>query len=144
MENSGQCPRMDWDARDLANAFKKFREHAEFMLGGPLEKKSEEAKCNYLMLWMGEKGREIFSTWELTQDQKKDLNSYFEGFEKYCKPKSNTIYSRFLLRSRIQKDSEPFDEYVTELKLLIKDCDYPVGIQEELIRDHIVFGIKSN
>ena len=67
----------------------------EFMFGGPLEKKSEEAKCYYLMLWMGEKGREIFCTWKLSKDQRKDLNSYFERFEKYCKPKSNTIYANY-------------------------------------------------
>jgi hypothetical protein len=42
--DSATNPRMDWEARDLPTAFKKFKEHCDFMFGGPLEKKTEEAK----------------------------------------------------------------------------------------------------
>jgi hypothetical protein len=72
---------MDWEARDLPTAFKKFKEHCDFMFGGPLEKKTEEAQCNYLMLWVGKKGRQIFSTWTVTDDQRKLLQTYYQGFE---------------------------------------------------------------
>ena len=141
--NTGTSPRMDWDSRDLACAFKRFKEHTEFMFGGPLEKKSEEAKCNYFMLWIGEKGREIFSTWDVSVEDRKRLQTYYDGFEAYCKPKTNTAYNRFLFKSGTKGDSETFDQFVTELKLLVKDCQYPLDIQDELIRDHIVFGLQS-
>lgn len=141
---SGQNPCMNWDSPDLPTAFKKFREHAEFMFNGPLEKKSEEAKCNYLMIWAGEKGREIFSTWSVTADEKKLLKTYWENFETYCKPKSNTIYCRYKLRSRVQKENEPFEAFVTDLKILIKDCAYPAEINDDIVRDHIVFGVNSS
>ena len=62
---TGHNPRMDWDARDLAGTFNTFREHAEFMFGGLLERKSEESKYKYFMLWIGEKGKETFSTWRV-------------------------------------------------------------------------------
>jgi hypothetical protein len=86
-------PRMDWETRDLPNAFKKFKEHCDFMFGGPLEKKTEEARCNYLMLWVVEKGRQLFSTWTVTADQRKLLQTYYKGFETYmyCAPKVNHI-----------------------------------------------------
>ncbi|XP_052820412.1 uncharacterized protein K02A2.6-like [Mya arenaria] len=135
---------MDWESKDLPSAFRKFKEHANFMFGGPLNKKSEEAQCNYLMLWVGEKGRQIFSTWNLSDDDNKTLKNYYDGFESYCAPKSNHIFSRYKFKSRAQEDGEPFESFVTQLKILIKDCGYPVGIQDEMIRDHIVFGIKSN
>ena len=61
-EHTAKFPRMDWDAKDLPLAFKSFKEHCNFMFGGPLKAKSEEEKCNYLMLWTGEKGRNIYST----------------------------------------------------------------------------------
>lgn len=142
--NSGQNPRMDWAARDLATAFKRFKEHSEFMFGGPLDKKSEEVKCNYLMLWIGEKGREIFSTWDVSDADKKKLKTYMDGFEAYCKPKTNLIYNRYMYKSRTQNEGESFEEFVTELRLLIKDCAYPADMQDDQIRDHIVFGIRSN
>ena len=137
-------PRMDWEARDLPNAFKKFKEHCDFMFGGPLEKKTEEAKCNYLMLWVGEKGRQIFSTWTLTADERKQLQTYYTHFEQYCAPKVNHIYSRYKFKSCTQAEGQTFEEFVTELKLLIKDCGYADDIQNEMIRDHIVFGVRSH
>ena len=53
-EHNSKYPRMDWDAKDLPLAFKSFKEHCNFMFGGPLKSKSEEEKCNYVMLWAGE------------------------------------------------------------------------------------------
>ena len=143
-EQNAKYPRMDWEAKDLDTAYKSFKEHCEFMFGGPLKSKSEEEKCNYLMLWAGEKGRSIYSTWNLTVDQKKLLEEHFKRFKEYCKPKSNKIYSRYVFKSRVQEAEEPFEQFVTDLKLLIRECDYDVGQQDNMIRDHIVFGIKSS
>ena len=47
-----------------------------------------------------------FSTWNLQDDDKKKLESYYTGFESYCKPRSNQIYARYKLRCREQEDSE--------------------------------------
>ena len=70
-EHNSKYPRMDWDAKDLPLAFKSFKEHCNFMFGGPFKSKSEEEKCNYVMLWAGEKGRNIYSTWTLTNEERK-------------------------------------------------------------------------
>ena len=40
-------------------------------------------------------------------------------------------------------DNESFEQFVTELKTLIKDCDYPAATTDEHIRD-IVFGVRSS
>ena len=71
--NKEQNPRMAWESADLPYAFKSFKAHCEFMFGGPLEGKNEEQLCNYLMLWVGEKGRNIYSTWNLQSDDRKTL-----------------------------------------------------------------------
>lgn len=138
----GDHPKMDWGSHDLPTAFAKFKTHADFMFGGPLSGKTEEVQCNYLMLWVGEKGRNLFSTWTLTDEQKKQKQTYFTKFEEFCKPKSNQIYARFRLKSRTQADTESFDQFVTELRLLAKDCGYG-NREDEMVRDHLVFGIKS-
>ena len=137
-------PKMDWDSKDLYSAFKRIRDHAEFMFKGPLANKEEEVQCNYLMLWIGETGRQIFSTWTLTNDEKKKLKTYYDKFNEYCKPKSNVIYNRYLFRSRTQTESEPFEQFVTELKTLIRDCNYPAEFRNEMVRDHIVYGVRSS
>ncbi len=59
-------PTMNWEATNLPEAWRKFQQHAELMFSGPLKKKGEDEKCSYLLLWVGEKGRDIFNTWTLS------------------------------------------------------------------------------
>ncbi|XP_045182664.2 uncharacterized protein K02A2.6-like [Mercenaria mercenaria] len=140
---SSQTPKMNWETKDLPSAFKAFKTHAEFMFGGPLKKKSEAEKCNYLMLWSGDHGRQLYSTWKISDEEKNSLDTYFNNFEQYCQPKSNRIYARYRFRSRTQQEGEMFEQYVTDLKVLLRDCGYPVEMNEDLVRDQIVFGIRS-
>ena len=65
---------------DLVGECKAFRQHAEFMFRGPLKGKKEEEKCCYLMLWVGEKGRKVFSTWNMTDAEQKVLKNYYDRF----------------------------------------------------------------
>lgn len=134
---------MAWESQDLPSAFKSFKAHCEFMFGGPLKGKSEEQQCNYLMLWVGEKGRNIYSTWNLQGDDKKTLKLYFDRFEQYCKPKSNVIYARYKFKCRTEDEEETFEQFYTDLKVLFNDCGYNPDIEDEMLRDHIVFGVKS-
>lgn len=67
----GVTPKIDWESGDLPGAWKKFIEHTEFMFNGSLKEKSEEEKWNYLMIWVEEKGRDVSSTWHITNEEKK-------------------------------------------------------------------------
>ena len=88
------------------------------MFGGPLEGKNEEQRCNYLMLWVGEKGINIYSTWNLQGDDRKTLPMYFDEFEQYCKSKHDVIYARYKFKCRTQSDDETFEQFYTYLKVL--------------------------
>ena len=77
------APKMDWTSKDLPTVWKAFRHHCEFTFGGPLKRKSEEEKCNYLMIWVGHKGCVIYNTFELTADEAKKLETYYTRFETY-------------------------------------------------------------
>ena len=134
-------PVMDWSAGDLPAAWRAFRRHVDFIFGGPLKGKSEEEKCNYLMLWVGDVGRNVHSTWTLTAEESKKLDSYFTRFQAHVQPKANPVFARFRMTSRVQGVEEPFDTFVTDLKLLVKDCSYPNP--DKMVRDGIVFGTNS-
>ena len=66
-------PSMDWHASDAVQAFKRFMSLCELMFTGPLSAKSEEEKVKYLLIWAGAEAIELVSTWELTAEQKKEL-----------------------------------------------------------------------
>lgn len=139
---SGRSPIMNWESGDLPGTWKSFKTHVEFMFKGPLGKKEEEEKCAYLMIWVGEKGRNVYSTWNLNADDSKDLTVLYQKFEEYVKPKSNQVFSSYKFQCRVQSATESCEEFVTDLKVLVKDCGYENP--DRMVRDRIVFGTKSS
>ena len=80
---------MDWESTNLPDAWRKFKQHVELMFTGPLKDRGEEDKCSYLLLWIGEKGSDI---WTLTEAESKLLITYYDRFEACVVPKTNTIF----------------------------------------------------
>ena len=105
------APKMDWTSKYLPTAWRAFRQHCEFTFGGPLKRKIEEEKCNYLMIWARDKGRDIYNTWELTADEVKKLETYYTRFETYVKPRSNKVFARYKLHLRAQQAGESFEQF---------------------------------
>ena len=106
MDTASSNPKFNWDSADLVGEWKAFRQHVEFMFKGPLRAKNEEERCCYSMLWVGEKGRRIFSTWDMTETQQKVLQEYYDRFQAYVQPKSNPVFARHRLHSKIQEPGE--------------------------------------
>ncbi|CAC5404775.1 unnamed protein product [Mytilus coruscus] len=73
---------------------------------------------------------------------RKKLDTYYENFEAYVKPKFNQVFSSYKFKCRLQKTNETCEEFVTDLKVLVKECQY--ANPERMVRDRIVFGIKSS
>lgn len=48
-----------------------------------------------------------------------------------------------MFKCRTQSDNETFEQFYTDLKVLFNDCSYDHTIEDEMLRDHIVFGVKS-
>ena len=59
MDGNTPTPVMNWDAQNLPECWKKFQDHVELMFTGPLASSSEIVKISYLLIWVGEKGRDI-------------------------------------------------------------------------------------
>lgn len=133
--------RMDWDSTNLPEAWSCFKQHAELIFTGPLRKKEEVDKCSHLLLCIGEKGCDVFNTWTLTADEAKKLKTYYDKYTAYITPKANPIYARYKFHERMQGEHESIEKFVTELKLLVKDCAYQNS--DEIIIDRIVFAANS-
>ena len=71
MDNTVQVPCMNWESQNLPEQWKKFEAHAKLMFSGPLAEKSEIVQISYLLIWVGEKGRDIRSTWTLSDAEAK-------------------------------------------------------------------------
>ena len=144
MELTGiPTPHMDWESSNLPDAWKKFKQHVELIFKGPLSERGEVVKVQYLLLWIGDKGRDIYNTWtDLSDADAKKLEPYYTRFQNYVQPKLNPIFGRYKFNNEIQ-GTNSFELFVTRLKTLAKDCSFGTCCNDQLIRDRIVFGVTS-
>ena len=106
-----------------------------------MHEKEESVKVSYLKLWVGDKGLDVFEgfTFAKPEDAAK-LNVVLKKFEQYCAPRKNHIMAALKFNERRQGDNENFESFVTDLKILVKDCGYQE--EERMVRDAIVFRCK--
>ena len=90
-------PNIDWHSGNLPETLRKFRRTCQYISDGPLAEKDEKIKVQYLMLWVGEEGRDICDGWGLSAEDNIVLTPHWKGFEEYAKPKSSFRVSRFQL-----------------------------------------------
>jgi hypothetical protein len=62
--SSYNWPTMNWQAKDLDKEWERFYQHCEFAFGGPLSKCTEKEKICNLMSFVGDKGREMYLTFQ--------------------------------------------------------------------------------
>ena len=106
-------PRMDWSLSNVSQALKKLKNTCEIYFSGPLKDKSGEEQVSCLVIWSGEEGNELVSTWLLTADEKKPLSTYWKKFEDCIAPKSNFRLSPYKLHTLKQKPSTPLSKRFT-------------------------------
>ena len=56
-------------------------------------------------------------------------------------PKTNTVFCRYKFHNHAQSEVETVEQFVTDLKLLARDCAFKEP--DKMIRDRIVFGTNS-
>ena len=56
-------------------------------------------------------------------------------------PKSNRVFARYKFHQKVQQEGESFEQFLTDLKLLVKDCGY--GDPDEMIPDRVVIGYHA-
>ena len=101
-----------------------WRQEMELYINLAMNKAPEKEKCSAFLYVIGRKGREIFNTWKLEDDEKDKITVLFDKFEGYCKPKQNVTLERFTFNTRNQQETETLDQYLTALRLLSKRCQY--------------------
>ena len=67
-------PSIDWTTSgDVHKRFKLFRQKYEFIFEGPLDGVDQKKQVRHLLLWVGDKGLEIYNTttWADAEDKNK-------------------------------------------------------------------------
>ena len=73
-----ECPVMLWEGDIPKENWRRFKQHVELMFTGPLKSRTEEEKCSYLLIWVGQNGRDIYNTWsDISDDDCKRFRTYY-------------------------------------------------------------------
>lgn len=127
---------------NIHNNWKQFKQSYNiFITATGRENKTKEVKAAILLNLIGEEGLELFNTFDLQENQEKDVDAIIKAFDDYINPRRNIIYERFLFYNRNQKEGEDFEHYLTELTKLSKSCEF--SNNDEALRDRIVLGINK-
>ena len=108
-------PSFDWDSSNLAQTFKAFKRYCEIVLTTPMyANRTNKEVVNYILLWMGPKGVEIFDNWKITEEEKDNPTTVWASFSNYFEPKSNYRLARFQLRDMRQNTNEKIDSFLDQ------------------------------
>lgn len=134
-------PTLDWHSPDAPQAFKKFKARCELYFSGPLKEKSEEEQVRDLLIWSGDDGIELVSTWNLSATDKEKLSAYWTRLENYLSPKSNFRLTRYKLRTMRPEPDESVDAFVKKIRILVAECHFTNP--DEHIIYALIFGSRS-
>ena len=143
-KNNWEPPKLDLSV-DRHCAFKAWKESwDDYAIITKLEEQSAAYQCSVLRYTFTEDTRKIYNTLELTDAEKQNKTTILEKLEAFAKGTVNETMERHTFNSRIQEDGETFDDFVTELKILSKNCNFCATCHDGLLRDRIVAGIRDN
>jgi hypothetical protein len=126
---------------DREENFRKFKSRWEnYAILTRLAEEKEEYQVALLEYVVGAECTKIIDAASLTE---KTTQKVLEVLEKYCVGDTNVIHERYVFNTRNQLTDEDFDTYLTRLRELANRCNYGT-YKDELIRDRIVWGVKSD
>ncbi|XP_035220342.1 uncharacterized protein LOC118193371 [Stegodyphus dumicola] len=107
-----------------------------------MSKNATDVKVALFLNAAGEEAVEVFNTLNLSTGDQGNYEKVLERFEAFTTPRTNVVVERFLFNKRKQEEGELFDCFVTDLKKLVKSCEF--GEQSDsVIRDRIVLGVSD-
>ncbi|XP_072401082.1 uncharacterized protein [Diabrotica undecimpunctata] len=129
--------------QNASQNFEKFLDSFKiYMEAADLARKQESRKIAIFLNLAGEEAQDIFKTFKLSDEERKQYNVVINAFKTYCSPLKNETNDRFLFFTRVQEEDEEFDNFTKQVKLLAKNCNFD-SLEDSLIRDRLVSGIRD-
>lgn len=124
--------------------WRRWRQQFElYLVASEKNKKPERLQCALFLHVAGEEAQEVYNTFTIPAADVDRLEVLYNRFEQYCTPLKNVTFERHVFNLRYQKENEPFEVFLKDLKLLVRNCEYD-ALQDSIIKDRIVAGIISD
>ena len=91
-----------------------------------------------------DKTRTVYESLKLSEEDNKDPEKILEAMETFAKGIINETLERHTFNARNQERGEAFDDFITEIITLSKNCNFCECSYSGRIRDKIVDGVLDN
>ena len=126
---------------NLANNWRTWmRELTLYMDATEASSKSDKVQANILLHCIGSKSRKIYDTFTFSAGDEMKYKPVLGKSEEYCSPKKNLTLLRFQFFTYRQEEEQPFDDFVTHLRKLCKECGFG-ELHDSLLKDIIIIGL---
>ena len=164
-------PVMDWTKDNrIYECYLRWKSCVEDIFSTVLADKSENEKCGYVHLWMGDEGYPYIEKWKATslldfstpeeirnhanvitthKSSGFKLQTYWDLLNRELKPKSNNILAIIKLWTKCRQGNSPLTEWITKVYNVIGNCDYSElgenvrAVKDRMIRDALIIGTNS-
>ena len=130
---------------NLAANWKKFKRlWTNYEIASRLRTQSSDLRTATLLTCIGPDILEIYDGLPFgNEEEKTNIDKVIELLDAYFIGETNEIYEAYLFNQRVQEVGESFDSFLTSVRSLAKTCNFGT-IQDRMIRDRVVVGIKDN
>jgi hypothetical protein len=104
--------------------------------------KTQTTQVARLLNLIGTDGLKLYRSMKRPKDEKETVETILKHLENYCIHRRNETMEHFKFFTRKQLCDEKFDKYCTELRVLVKTCNFG-EIEDRLLRTQIVLGIAN-
>ena len=108
-----------------------------------LDRQSEDYRVALFLYSIGQDAVKTYNGFDMSEENRRKLDEIIKEFDNYAVGETNETYERYIFNRREQKEGEPIDRYVAELRTLAQSCNFCTSHQDSLIRDRIVLGIRD-
>jgi hypothetical protein len=115
-----------------------------YMLATEKSKKAQDIQVATLLTILGAQGQEIFRTFDLSDEDQRDITKVKKAFTDYFSPRVKEEFERYRFYSRTQKQDESFDSFFNAIQVLISTCNFHVEEKDKALWDRIVIGINAD
>ena len=126
----------------LPERWRQWKQTMQLYIELTMKNKSQKEKCSAFLYTIGQAGRDVYNTMTLSEEEQDKIEVLFSKLESYCKPKQNVKIERYRFNTRVQGRQETIDQYMTELRLIAKNCSFG-ELESQLVRDRLVCGTNS-
>ena len=107
-----------------------------------LQKQPAEYQVALFLHTIGDAALQIYNGFTFdTDDDSRSVTDILAKFDSFAIGEINECYERFVFHNRTQQQSEPFEQFLTSIRVLVKSCNFCDACRNSTLRDRIVLGV---